>query len=243
MKKGFYLRMALENIRKNAMLYIPRILAEAGLLGCFYICLTLALDRRLEDALGGNYLPALMGFGALVIGLLSFILILYVNSFLMKRRKSEYGLYNVLGMEKRHIIKVLFFESALASGSSMVLGLFFGILFYKAASLLVCKLLHGEPVAGFYYMTPLTLLLPAIAFLGMDFLAYLVNSFTILRMKPVELMAGRHTGEREPKVKWILLLVGIATLGAGYGIALTVKSPLQALTQFFTAVILVIVGT
>ena len=92
MKHGFYSRIAMENIQKNRRLYIPRILAEAGLLGCFYILLTLAMDARLSEALGGAYLSAFMSFGAVVIGLLSFILILYVNSFLMKRRKSEYGL-------------------------------------------------------------------------------------------------------------------------------------------------------
>ncbi len=243
MKKGFYLRMALENIRKNTMLYIPRILAEAGLLGCFYICITLALDERLGDALGGSYLPFLMSFAAFVIGLLSFVLILYVNSFLMKRRKSEYGLYNVLGMGKRHIIKVVFSESLVASGSAMALGLCFGILFYKAASLLICRLLHAKVVAGFYYLNAKTLLLPVVIFLVLDFFAFLVGSFTILRMKPVELMAGRHTGEREPRVKWFLLLLGIGTLGAGYTIALTVQSPLRALLLFFAAVLLVIVGT
>ena len=125
MTTGFYTRLAASGIRKNTRLYIPRILAEAGLLGCFYILVTLAADQRLEGALGGSYLPTFMAFGAVVIGLLSFILILYVNSFLMKRRKSEYGLYNVLGMEKRHIIRVLFAESLITSLLSIVLGLLF----------------------------------------------------------------------------------------------------------------------
>ena len=92
MKHGFYTKIAAENIRKNRRLYIPRILAEAGLLGCFYILLTLAMDSRLSEALGGAYLSMFMTMGAVIIGLLSFILILYVNRFLMKRRKSEYGL-------------------------------------------------------------------------------------------------------------------------------------------------------
>ena len=132
MKHGVYSKIAVENIKKNTRLYLPRILAEAGLLGCFYILLTLSLDSRLENALGGSYLTSFMGFGSIVIGLLSFILILYINSFLMKQRKSEYGLYNVLGMEKRHIVRVLFFESLLTSLLSVVLGLVFGTLFYKA---------------------------------------------------------------------------------------------------------------
>jgi putative ABC transport system permease protein len=128
MKHGFFSRIAVENIRKNTRLYVPRILAEAGLLGCFYILLTLSMDKRMSDALGGAYLSAFMAFGAIVIGLLSFVLILYINSFLMKQRKQEYGLYNVLGMEKRHIVRVLFFESLFTSLLSVALGLVFGAL-------------------------------------------------------------------------------------------------------------------
>lgn len=243
MKNGYYVKIAADNIRKNTRLYIPRVLAEAGLLGCFYILFTLALDRRLSEALGGSYLPAFMAFGAIVLGLLSLILILYINSFLMKRRKSEYGLYNVLGMEKRHIVRVLFFESLIASMMSIVLGLCFGVLFYKLCSLLICRLLRSQIVAGFYYLSVPTILTPAAIFLALDFLAFLAGAVAIRRLKPVELLAGKHTGEKEPKIKWMLLIVGVISLGAGYGIALTVKSPLSALLLFFAAVILVIIGT
>ncbi len=243
MKHGFYSRIAAESIQKNRRLYIPRILAEAGLLGCFYILLTLAMDSRLSDALGGAYLSMFMTMGAVIIGLLSFILILYVNSFLMKRRKGEYGLYNVLGMEKRHVIHVLFFESFFTSLLSVLLGLCFGMLFYKLSSLLICRLLRGDIVAGFYYLSAPTLPISAMIFFALDLFAFLVNSVTIRRLKPVELMAGAHTGEREPRVKWALLILGLLTLGTGYFIALTTKSPLQAILLFFAAVILVIIGT
>ena len=243
MKNTLYFKLAASNIRKNIRLYLPRVLAEAGLLGCFYILLTLAMDSRLSEALGGSYLPAFMAFGSVVLGLLSLILILYINSFLMKRRKSEYGLYNVLGMEKRHIIRVLFAESLLTSILSILLGILFGTLFYKACSLLICRLLRVEIVAGFYYLTAPSVLISAAIFLGLDLFAFLVNGAAILRMKPVELLAGSHTGEKEPGIKWVLLILGILTLGAGYGIALTVRSPLQALILFFVAVILVIIGT
>lgn len=141
MKTGLYSKIAAGNIKNNAQLYIPRILAEAGLLGCFYILFTLALDQRLSEALGGAYLEFFMMMGTVLIGLLSFILILYINRFLMKQRKSEYGLYNVLGMEKRHITRVLFRESLYTSLISVVLGIVFGILFYKLSSLLICRLL------------------------------------------------------------------------------------------------------
>ena len=243
MKHGFYSRIAAENIKKNTRLYLPRILSEAGLLGCFYILLTLAMDQRLSEALGGAYLSLFMTLGAIIIGLLSFVLILYVNSFLMKRRRSEYGLYNVLGMEKRHVIHVLFSESLFTSLLSVLLGLCFGMLFYKLSSLLICRLLRGDIVAGFYYLSAPTLLISAVIFFALDLFAFFVNAVSIRRMKPVELLAGAHTGEREPRVKWFLLILGLCSLGAGYFIALTVQSPLQAILLFFAAVLLVILGT
>lgn len=243
MKNRFYTRLAAQNLRKHARLYVPRVLAEAGLLGCFYILITLAMDRRLSEAVGGAYLSAFMAFGALVIGLLSLILILYVNSFLMKRRRAEYGLYNVLGMEKRHVMRVLLAESCSASLLSILLGLLFGALLYKLCSLLICRLLRAGVVAGFYYLSAPTLLASAILFLAMDGIAFLASAAAVYRMKPVELLSGRHAGEREPRVKWLLLVLGALTLGAGYFIALTTKSPLQALLLFFAAVLLVIVGT
>ena len=156
MKTGFFSKIAVENLRKNTRLYIPRILAEAGLLGCFYILLTLALDSRLSEALGGSYLKIFMMMGTVIIGLLSFIIILYINRFLMKQRKSEYGLYNVLGMEKRHIIRILFCESLYTSIISVIAGVIFGILFYKLSSLLICRLLRAEIVVGFYYLNFVT---------------------------------------------------------------------------------------
>ena len=243
MKKGFYLKIAFENIRKNTQLYVPRILAEAGLLGCFYIMITILHDDRLADSLGGSYLQMFMSFGSFVIGLLSFILILYVNSFLMKRRKSEYGLYNVLGMEKRHVIRVLFAESVIASLASAAAGIMFGILFYKASSVLICRLMHSGIVPGFYYLNEGTIIFPAFVFMFLDMVAFLIGSLSIIFMKPVDMLAGKHLGEKEPRVRWILLIVGIVTLGTGYYISLTTKSPLQALLLFFLAVLLVIIGT
>lgn len=243
MKTGFYSKIAAGNIKNNARLYIPRILAEAGLLGCFYILFTLALDQRLSEALGGAYLEFFMMMGAVLIGLLSFILILYINRFLMKQRKSEYGLYNVLGMEKRHITRVLFRESLYTSLISVVLGIVFGILFYKLSSLLICKLLQAQIVAGFYYLDVVTVLIPVLIFAALDLFAFFFNCIGIYRLKPVELLKGKQVGEKEPKIKWVLLILGVLCVGAGYYICLTTQSPLEALVLFFAAALLIIAGT
>ena len=243
MKTGFFSKIAVENLRKNARLYIPRVLAEAGLLGCFYILLTLALDNRLSEALGGSYLKIFMMMGTVIIGLLSFILILYINRFLMKQRKSEYGLYNVLGMEKRHIIRILFCESLYTSIISVIAGVIFGILFYKLSSLLICRLLRAEIVAGFYYLNFVTVIIPVAIFAVLDLFAFFISCIGIYRLRPVELLKGKQLGEKEPKIKWVLLILGLFFVGTGYYICLTTRSPLEAIMLFFAAVLLIIAGT
>lgn len=238
-----YGKMAARNIKNNDRFFVPRILTEAGLLACFYIIYTLARDGRMRTLKGGAYLPSFMTVGVIVIGLLSAILLLYTNSFLMKQRGREFGLYNVLGMEKRHVAKVLFRESAFCSLSGVALGLSLGLLFYKLCSLLICRLLGVPSILGFYYISPETVLPSALGFLAADLLIYLLNCVSLARMKPVELFASAHAGEKEPKVRWLMLLIGAVCLGLGYYFAISTHSPLEALLLFFAAVILVVIGT
>lgn len=240
---NLYARMAVQNIKKNHRFFIPRILTEAGLLGCFYIVYTLYRDERMRSVYGGNYLPFFMFVGISVVTLLSVILMLYTNSFLMKQRKREFGLYNVLGLEKRHVGKILFFESAISNLSGIICGILFGMLFYKLCTLFICKLLKVDSVLGFYYLKANTIIPSILGFVLIDFFTYFVNLINIARMKPVELIASASTGEKEPKVKWVMLLVGFVTLAAGYYLALATKNPISALPVFFLAVILVIIGT
>ena len=243
MKRGFYRKIAWNNIKKNYRFFVPRILAEMGLLGCFYIAVTLALDERLREIKGGDYIPTFMAMGVAVLVILSSILMFYTNSFLMKQRKREFGVYNVLGMEKRHIGKVLLHEGLISDSVAIAGGIGVGILFYKLCSLLICKLLETDVIVGFYFITLKTILPSALFFVVVDLITYFFNRVSIARMKPVELLSSKSAGEKEPKVKWLLLVIGVLTLGSGYVIALTTKNPLQALGLFFVAVILVIIGT
>lgn len=197
MKTGFFLKLARSNISKNRRFFIPRILSEAGLLCVFYIVFTLRADERLLEIRGGEYIGMFMSIGVAVMTLLSVILLLYINSFLMKQRKREFGVYNILGLEKRHIDRVLFHETAISSLVSVAL----------------------------------------------DLLTYGINCVTIAKLKPVELLSSANVGEREPKVKWLLLVLGVLALGGGYYISVTTESPLKAIALFFVAVILVIIGT
>ena len=243
MKTGFFLKLARSNISKNRRFFIPRILSEAGLLCVFYIVFTLRADERILQLRGGQYIEVFMSIGVVVMMLLSVILLFYINSFLMKQRKREFGVYNILGLEKRHICRVLFHETALSSLASVVLGLAIGVLFYKLCSLLICQLLNAEIVLGFYFINARSLALSGAFFLVLDGMAYGVNCVTIARLKPVEMLSSANVGEREPKVKWPLLVLGVLALGGGYYISLTTQNPLKALVLFFVAVILVIIGT
>ena len=174
MKRGFFLKLARSNISKNRRFFLPRILSEAGLLCVFYIVFTLRADERILQLRGGQYIEVFMSIGVVVMMLLSVILLFYINSFLMKQRKREFGVYNILGLEKRHICRVLFHETALSSLASVVLGLAIGVLFYKLCSLLICQLLNAEIVLGFYFINAKSLALSG---------AYLCSTCLVKRKK------------------------------------------------------------
>lgn len=243
MKIAFYSRLAWNNIKKNTKLYIPHILTGMGLNAVFYIILTLSMDNRLKEVRGGRYLPQIMPLGVVVVALLSLILVFYTNNFLMKQRTREFGLYNVLGLEKRHIGKILFWEITICTFFILTGGMIIGIILYKLCALLICRILSVESVLGFYHVSPKTLIPSILFFLLLYMLTYVFNRIRIACMNPLELLETSHTGEKEPKIKWLLLLIGIICLIAGYSISITIQSPLAKLNLFFTAIILVIIAT
>jgi len=243
MRSTFFIKNAWNNIKKNYRFFIPRIICEAGLLAVFYIVFTLKQDERILSLKGGDYIAIFMNIGTVIVIILSVILMLYVNGFLMKQRKHEFGLYNVLGMNKRHISRILFFENSISGLFSVASGILLGMLFYKACSLLICKLLKTSVVFGFYFIKADIIALSALLFVAIDLVIYLFNCLIIARLKPIELIKSSAVGEREPKIKWVLLILGIIALGAGYFISLTTKTPLKAMLLFFIAVLLVILGT
>ena len=242
MKLGLFFRLAWSNIKKNHQLYIPHILAGTGLTAIFYVMFTLAKDERLSKIKGGYAIPDIMMIGIWVVGILSVILVFFTNSFLMKQRTREYGMYNVLGMEKRHVGRIMFLENLISTVISIASGILAGILVYKLCCLFICKMLLVETILGFY-MNWECLWKTVASFAAMYLAAFLWNRFRLARLKPVELLASAGAGEKEPKTKWILLLIGLATLGTGYYLALSAESPLEVAKHFFPAVILVIIGT
>lgn len=241
-KSGFYPKLALTNILRNGQFYLPYFLACSGTAAMFYILCFLTWSDLIGTLRGGNIVQSMLYLGCIVVALFSVVLIFYTNGFLMKRRRRELGLYNILGMEKRHIARLLCCESLLLGGSSIMAGIAVGILLSKLMLLVLLKLLKLNAAMGFSVSGSgvlNTVLLFATIFLA----TLLLNLARIYLAKPVELLFSDTVGEGEPKAKWVLVLIGILTLAAGYGIANVVKQPLSALLLFFVAVILVIIGT
>ncbi len=242
MNSRLYPKLAWQNLRKNGRFYLPYILTIIGTSGAFYILMALAGASDLPQQNRYAYLSMFVSFGAGVIGIFSVIFLFYTNSFLMKQRKKELGLYNVLGMGKRHIARVLAWETLYTTLLGTIGGVAFGMLFQKAVTVLLYRLMRFEVPYGFYIswkgIACSFCLFGAILFVNLLF-----NLGRIHVQNPIELLREGASGEREPKTKWPLAVIGILALGAGYSIAVVTQNAVEAITVYFLAVILVIIGT
>ena len=242
MRNGLYARLAADNIKRNAQTYTPYILTCVITAAMLYIIRSLSLNDGLNSMSGGAALQSILMFGSHVTRIFAFIFLFYTNSFLMKRRKKEFGLFNILGMEKRHIAGVLLLESVYTAVISLAAGFGTGILLDKLLFLVLTKMLGGSVQLGFYISTD-SIIVTSV-FMLITFLMIFLNALRQIHLaKPVELLHGSNVGEKEPKAKWLMAVLGIALVGAGYYISIVTKQPLQALTWFFIAVVCVILGT
>lgn len=237
-----YPSMAFTNIKSNGKTYIPYMISCILTISLFYIVCSLADNENLANLWGGDIIQTYMGMGQVIVSIFAFIFLFYINSFLVKRRRSEFGLYNILGMEKRHISKVITLETVYTYIIVMVIGILFGVLLDKFMFLILSKMFDSGVPLGFYISK--SAMAKSFALFGAVFLLILLSSIRqIYKAKPVELLRSDNTGEREPKAKWLLAVIGVICLGSGYYIAVTTENPVAAFSMFFTAVILVIIGT
>lgn len=239
MNKLFYFRLAAQNLRKNGKFYIPYLLAGIGNVMMFYIMVYLRTNPAMENH---ESLGIVLGLGTVVIAIFSSVFIFYTNSFLMKRRKKEIGLFNILGMEKKHIACVLSAETLYTALISIGGGIGLGILFSKLFLLLMTKIM-GYGVEFGFSVSAIGVASTAAVFCAIFFLTLLYNLGRIHLSKPVELLSSSSVGEKEPRVKWPIAFLGVVTLAAGYILALKIETPTTAFLMFFAAVILVIIGT
>jgi len=243
MRRGLFGKLAVQNIRNNRSTYIPYMLTCIFCIAMMYMMEFLRDCPTLEKAVPqASEVRLIVGTGEVVVGIFCVIFLIYSNSFLMKRRQKEIGLYNILGLEKGHIGKVMFLETIMTSLLSLAAGIGFGILGSKLSLLLLFRFLHVPAVLGFY--VSITGILFCIAGFGGIFLVILALNLTRVRMNnPVELLKGGNTGEKEPRAKWLMAFLGVICLGVGYYLAVTTESPIQAIFIFLLAVILVMAGT
>ena len=242
MKRGFYVRLAADNIRKNGKLYIPYIFTCVLSVVMFYVMMSLSVDPAVRKMFAGGTLSMIMRYGTVIVGIFVFVFLLYSNGFLMKRRQREFGVFNILGMEKRHLGHVLLLETMMVAAGSVGLGVLFGMLFSKLMFMMLCKIIGQKNVFGFF-VSGAAILVTAVLFAVIHFLIYLKSRRKIRTSQPIELLRGSSVGEREPKSKWILAVLGAAALIAGYYMALSAKGTIDSLKLFFIAVILVIIAT
>ena len=242
MNKFLYPKLAWMNIKKNKQTYMPYILTCIGTMMMFYVMHAISLNDGLLNMPNSMSLQSILSMGVVVILIFSVIFLLYTNSFLIKRRKKELGLFNVLGMEKKHIAWVLFFETLFTSLISLALGLFGGIILNKLMFVLLLRLLKFDIPLGFE-LDMASIEFTAQCFSLIFILTLICNLVQIWMSKPIELLKGGKVGEKEPKTKWISAIIGVLSLGIGYGIALSVETPLAAIPWFLVAVIFVMIGT
>lgn len=242
MRKGFYLKLAAGNIKKNSRIYIPFLIAAICNVMVISIMYALTQNSGLSKIPGGSDMQIILLVGSNIMVFFSVIFLFYTNSFLMKRRKKEFGVYNILGMEKKHIAKVIGYETFYIALLSIFLGLSAGLALNKVFVLLALRMMHTEVVLGFEISWKAMILTTGI-FAAIFFLILLSNLFQVYRTKPVELLKGGNTGEKEPRTKGVMAILGCISMGVGYWIAITTKNPLGAVNLFFVAVLLVIVGT
>ena len=243
MKRGFYYSLARDGMKKNRKMYFPYILTCIGMVMMLYIVLYLQNSEAANSLVSGIRTTNLtMGLGAVVITVFSVIFLFYTNSFLMKRRRREFGLYNMLGMSKGNICRILIWEVAITFLISVTGGLALGIAFSKFAELILLKVLDLEISYGIF-VSPRALLLTTAAFAGI-FLLLLLNSIRqVHHSTAMALMQSENYGERPPRANWVLGIGGFVLLGLAYYIAVSVRDPLTAMVWFFLAVIMVIIAT
>ena len=242
MRMGFYRRLAWTGIRQNKKLYLPYILACIGVVMVCYIVSFLGQSPILAGMAGGRTAQSFLDMGFGVMCVFSLIFLFYTNSFLIRRRKKEFGLYNILGMGKRNLALVLLWETVMIVAITLVGGLFFGVLFSKVAELALTRILDGGATyaltveVGSMFQT-------VILFVVIFGLIYLNTLRQVHLTSPIALLRSENAGEKPPRANWIIALLGLVVLAGAYYWAISVEDPITAMLGFFIAVAMVVVAT
>ena len=234
--------LAIEGIKKNKQLYLPYIISSVCIVAITYIVSYFCYSKTIISSVGGEVISSIMLLGFMVMALFSLIFIFYTHSFLFKRRKKEFGLYNVLGLAKKDICKIVFLDNIYVDIITIVLGLGVGILFSKFAELAYFKIV-AKPYSIAFNLPILSLLMTLICFLGIYFLILISSIISVYKNDTIAFLKADSSGEKAPRANFLLALVGLIILAFAYYLAITIDDPVQAMLTFFFAVILVVVAT
>lgn len=242
MKIGFYPRLAWSGIRKNRELYIPYLLTCTGMIMMYYIVTYLHTSSLMASVRGGSVIAMLMGLGRFVVGAFSVAFLFYTHSFLIRRRKKEFGLYSILGMNKFNLARVMVWESVTVAGISLALGLILGIVFSKMAELLMRLILRSD-VDYAMRISPDNVLQTVWLYLTIFILILAVTLWQVRVADPIQLLRSENIGERPPRANWPMALAGAVLLGGAYYLSVSIEDPVSSMLWFFVAILLVIGGT
>ena len=242
MRRGFYRRLAWTGIKKNKKLYLPYILTCVGMVMMCYIISFLAQNKTFAAVPGGSSLQGFLNLGFGVMCVFALIFLFYTNSFLIRRRKKEFGLYNILGMGKGNLARVLCWETVIIAVMTLACGLFFGILFSKFAEMGMMKIL-GSTADFSFTVGAKSIYQTVLLFLGIYFVIFLNTLRQVHLTNPIELLHSENAGEKPPKANWLLAVLGAILLAVAYYMAVTIEDPISAMIYFFVAVVMVIVAT
>ena len=242
MKAGFFPMLAVSGMRKNRQLYTPYLLACAGIVCVSYIVAFLGVSPVIRAMRGGTSTTMILQLGKGVMAVFSAIFLFYSHSFLIRRRKREFGLYNMLGMGKRSIGRILLWEALMSAALSLLGGLALGVLLSKLCELLLVNLLRGS-VTFTFTISVSAIRDTALLFAAIFALMALFDQGQVRLSSPAELMRSESAGEKPPRANYALGVLGAALLAAAYYLAVSIQQPLEALTWFFVAVIMVIIAT
>lgn len=235
-------RLAVNGIKKNRRTYLPYILTCSGMIMMYYITSFLTVSSFVREMKGGDIMQQLLFMGCGVMIVFSAVFLFYTNSFIIRRRKTEFGLYNILGMDKWNISRILLWETLMIYAISIVVGISCGILFSKLAELALTKMLSGG--ASYAFNAEPKSIIHTLVYYAVIFLLILINSLRQIHLaNPIELMKSENSGEKPPKANYVLAVLGALILGAAYFMAVYIKEPLSAIFAFFVAVLMVIAAT
>lgn len=242
MRGTFYFKLASTGISKNRKMYFPYLLTCICMVMMYYIVSFLCRSSTLREMHGGDAVQQMLNLGVGVIAVFSLIFLYYTNSFLIRRRQREFGLYHILGMGKRNLAKIVICENVIAAIVSIGGGLVLGILFSKLGELVITKIL-GAAISFNMEIDPRAIVSTLLLFVLIFFLIMVRMLVFLWRSRPVEMLRSDRVGEKPPKGNWFFALAGIILLGGAYYLAVTIEEPITALMWFFIAVLMVIAAT